>query len=310
MRGVLYSAIVMMLIAPILMYILLYLGTTETQLEEISTKIKGDKMVAYSKSVEQDLKRVLDITTKIAMSAAVSYIDMNGAPLNNSDERLLEIMRNGTIYGAEFELLNSNSLKDWVEGVETKGSNYGFYTDINIIYLDITPHDSFNILLSSLVSVNITDRNAMKVYKIYNESKIISIEGLEDPLYGLETNGLLKRKFTKAGIINGAADLDNAVGNELYMNSTDGASFLDRLEGRLTASNKYKSMASNPIGLETIVYLPDLSAAGFVPKPSQTNVDYLYFNESTYTGYPVNNSGYSWLKIDTEHAITYGIDLI
>lgn len=309
MKGIFYSVIVIMMIAPIVMYIVLYLGTTETQVEEISAKIKGDKMISYSKSVEQDLVRVLDITAKISISAAVSYIDMNGIPLNNSNDRLIEIMENGTIYGSEFALLDSNSLKDWIAEVEAKSNNYGFHTKINVIYINITPYDSFNLLLSALVSVNITDNRAMKIYKIYNQTNIISIEGLEDPLYGLETNGLLKRKFTR-GTINSTEDLDNAVANHLYINSTQGASFLDRLEGSLTTSSKYSNMTSNQIGLETIVYLPDLSGAGLHVKTDQTNVDYLYFNESTFIGYPVNNTGYSWLKIDEEHASIYNVDLI
>ncbi len=310
MKGIFYSAIVMMLLAPIILYIIFYLGVSETQLEEVYTKIKGDRIAGYATSIEQDLPRALEITSKVAIGTAISYIDMNGIPLDNADERIIEVMENGTIYGSEFELFESDSIKDWIAAIEEKGHLYGFETNISTLSLEIKPYDSFNVLLSALISVNITDNRDMEIYRIYNESIVVSIEGFEDPLYSLNTNGLLKRKFAQAGMmIDGVTELDTAISNGLYMNSADGPSFFDRLEGRLETSTKYSSMATNQIGVETIVYLPDLSAAGLPIKPEQISIDYIYFN-STNIGYPVNNTIHSWLRLGDEHADIYNVELI
>ncbi|MCX6818781.1 MAG: hypothetical protein NT129_02150 [Candidatus Aenigmarchaeota archaeon] len=309
MRGVFYSAIVMMLIAPIVMYIILYMDVAETNLNEISTKIKGDKMADYARSIDQDLPRMLEISSKRSIGSAISYIDMNGEPLDNADERLREMIMNSTIYGSGFGLLGTGSIKNWAEAIETNGRSYGFNTTITVLDINVTPYDSFNILLSATIYVNISDNKGMEVNRKYNQKIIISVEGFEDPLYGLETNGLIKRKFVRS-LINDLSSLDTAVGNWLYINSTNGASFLDRLEGRLTTSDKYRAMTTKQIGLETIVYLPDLSSLGLTIKSGQSDVDYLYFDSVGHVGYPVNNSGYSWLKLDDEHADIYGVELI
>lgn len=312
MKGVFYSAIVMMLIAPIIMYIILYADISQTSLEETSTKIKGDKLAGFSRSIDQDLPRILEIAAKRAISMAMSYIDMKGEALDNADERLEEMMMNGTIYGAEFGLLGSGLVREWITAVEQKGKPYGFETSISVIELEVLPYDSFNIMISATVSVNITySIESMKVDRLYKEDILVPIEGFEDPLYSIETEGLIKRSFKEANItINSAERLDIATADSFYMSSGTGASFLDRLEGRLTTSAKYSAMSSNQIGLETIVNIPELSSAGLLIKPSQSDIDYLYFDTAGHAGYPVNNSAYSWLKLDDEHAGIYSVDLI
>jgi hypothetical protein len=96
----------------------------------------------------------------------------------------------------------------------------------------------------------------------------------------------------------------------MYISSSDGASFFDRLEGRLLASDGYKALSSYTIGIESIVYQPELTAFGIEPKTTQTYVDYLYFNQSAIGGYRVNNSQVSWLKIDPSHAALYSVELL
>jgi len=309
MRGIFYSAIAMMLIVPIVLYIIFYMDVTETQLEEVSTKIKGDTLSGYAKSIDQDLPRILEISSRRAISTAISYIDANGEALDKADERLIEMMMNGTIYGSSFGLLGSGLVKEWVEAIKAKGRSYGLETNITVLDLDIKPYDSFNVLLSASILINITDGKKMEIYRIYNEDIIISIEGFEDPLYGLETKGLIKRMFVKSAI-HDLSSLDLAEENGLYTNSTDGASFLDRLEGNLETSPKYNSMTTKQIGLETIVNLPDLSTYGLPIKSDQSNIDYLYFSSASHIGYPVNNSAKSWLKLDKGHATIYGVQLI
>ena len=156
------------------------------------------------------------------------------------------------------------------------------------------------------VSVNASNPSAdMQLYRIFKATVPVSIEGLDDPLYTLKTNGVLKRAIKKPNItISGAQNFDVAVGQGFYMSSNQGAGFLDRLEGRLTPSGKYDSG-----GLESIVYTPSLQANGIIVKPGQTDIDYLYFDSAAYPGSPVNQSSYSWLRIDAQHAATYNITL-
>jgi len=89
-----------------------------------------------------------------------------------------------------------------------------------------------------------------------------------------------------------------------YHNSSDGASFLDRLEGKTTLSPKYK------YGLETFVNLPELTASGIVVDVGASCIDHQYWGNVT--GGRVRNSNYNsvfdWFKMDKRYATIYGID--
>jgi len=97
--------------------------------------------------------------------------------------------------------------------------------------------------------------------------------------------------------------------NKYYTSSSDGPSFLDRLEGRLTLSSKYK------YGLETFVHQDDLqilqsSELYQLIHDQASRVDYIYWNNTV--GNSIRNSGYdnvfSWLKIDSNHEGIYGVN--
>ena len=91
--------------------------------------------------------------------------------------------------------------------------------------------------------------------------------------------------------------------NGYYRSSDTGASFLDRLEGNLTLSNKYK------YGLETFVNLGDITAANLPVNYQLSSIDYEYWKNVG--GVSVRNGNYdnvfNWFKIDSGHAAIYGV---
>jgi phosphohistidine swiveling domain-containing protein len=108
-------------------------------------------------------------------------------------------------------------------------------------------------------------------------------------------------------------DLQNLtlfVKNKYYKESIDGPSFLDRLEGRTSLSEKYK------YGLETFIHQDDLQTLERqelfqLINEQSTRIDYLYWNDTI--GSSVRNGGYDtifdWLKIDhPNHTTIYGVD--
>jgi hypothetical protein len=98
-------------------------------------------------------------------------------------------------------------------------------------------------------------------------------------------------------------NLTSDIKNGYYHSSNEGASFLDRLEGNITLSPKYK------YGLETFVYLPDLTLAGIDADTSLSVLDHKYWNNIV--GNSIRNGNYDpvfgWFKIDGASAINYGI---
>jgi hypothetical protein len=87
-----------------------------------------------------------------------------------------------------------------------------------------------------------------------------------------------------------------------YHNSSKGASFLDRLEGRINLSDKYK------YGLETFVDLEEFPTE--LVRSANSVLDYRYWNDTF--GSSIRNGNYdnvfNWFKIDSESAYDYGIN--
>jgi hypothetical protein len=102
------------------------------------------------------------------------------------------------------------------------------------------------------------------------------------------------------------ANLTYFIKNKFYRSSASGPSLLDRMEGRLNLSSKYKH------GMETVINLEDeLEAYELYPLINEqaTCIDYLYWNGTL--GSPVRNGNYDqifdWFKIDPSNKAYYGV---
>jgi len=89
------------------------------------------------------------------------------------------------------------------------------------------------------------------------------------------------------------------VNESRYSPSAVGGSFLDRLEGSLLVQSKYSSQTTNIIGLESFVDKDELSLQGLIVDLEDTNVDYLYFANASYTTNKIKGTSSSF-RIDSE----------
>jgi hypothetical protein len=127
----------------------------------------------------------------------------------------------------------------------------------------------------------------------------IPIEGMEDPVYIVNTGGLVSNKIKRTPhttFVQGTniSALSNHSLSSYYRDHTDAPSFLGRLQGNLTAS---------PYGVESMVNLQKLAAQG-VPTSQKSVIDYIYFSTSN----PSTNgvSGMSaWFRLDSTHLAYY-----
>ncbi|MFH1107321.1 MAG: hypothetical protein V1787_05495 [Candidatus Micrarchaeota archaeon] len=312
MRGLVYSVITLLLLVPVFMFLAAYLQMEQSKDEATVLKIRGDEIGNYAESIALDVPRILDMTSKRALIAALNYIDVNGTTLDDAKLRVEELMLNRTIYGSNSSFMTSSSLSDWAERMEAIGLLYALQTNVSVLWLDVLPHDSFALNISLRIGVNITDAiGSVRIRRVYEEYELLPLEGFEDPLYPLNTNGFIKRTIAEAdGTVSGPAAVDNATLNKWYMPSEDGPSFLDRMEGRVFLSQRYADMSPYTIGLEGFVSLPEISAAGITVDTNKTVVDHLYFNSTHYDAWPVEDSALGWMKLDDAHAALYGVNLL
>lgn len=309
-RGIVYSLITLLLVVPLLLYMISYLDSAGSRDELISLKIRGIEISNFANSVSQDVPRIFRITSKRALISAINEIDINGTPLLDAQANIVELMLNSSINNKSSPFMNASSLKEWASRMENQSNNYGFKTNITFLYVNVTPYDSFNLEFSMRLFVNSTDYDGIvSIVRTYNETFILSLEGMEDVLYPLNTGGFVRRLIRKANFtVFGASAVDDAITLERYTSTQEGGSFLDRMEGKNYLQKKYADQSSLQIGLESFVNLQEIASRGLPIKENQTNIDHLYFNSSTFNGCLVTASNYSWLKLDYPHNETYGVE--
>lgn len=398
MKGIFYSLMMAMFITSILALIVFY---SQAKPSNIDVNIRSSEMEYFTKSVENDLSRFIEINGRRALISAVSQVIVNGTGLDNSQLRLTEMMENGTLYGKPSPLIDINNLEHWKLNISNIASNLGFHLDFKNLEINVTQNDSFNVLFNVTLYVNISNSNSkMGILKNITSNVIVPVEGVEDPIFPLNTYGriirfvkisnvskntvsltagqnssgyvvgyaLVKSDFGSSDInssrilvtatvagkeaiasgfagvvsegdviippsllgkaITGATGATSLIKNETkiyldattkkvwdlsnltydikngyYHSSNKGASFLDRLEGRINLSDKYK------YGLETFVNIEDILGAEVPASTGNSDLDYRYWSNTN--GVNIRNGNYdsvfNWFKIDAESASEYGI---
>jgi hypothetical protein len=196
----------------------------------------------------------------------------------------------------------TNYTKDLVQGSIAVGSISG-----NATFSASSPSDQ-KIFITSNMSQPIGTLNQFG--GIVSESTYVP-EGLAKPYMAGATGVLSTIKENERIYLDAQTkktwDLQNLtldIKYGYYTPSNEGASFLDRLEGNLTLSNKYK------YGLETFVNLEEIKAANLPVNYQLSCVDYEYWKNVG--GVSVRNGNYdnvfNRFKIDSNHAIIYGVD--
>jgi hypothetical protein len=134
----------------------------------------------------------MQITGKRALLAAVNNVIISGEYLDNSTLRLHELIMNSSIYGNESIIMVNNTLSEWRSRVLAQ--DHAFSIDLNFSDLKIENYDGINIKLSMFFTINISDpQNRSRIDKTVWKEALVSLNGIEDPLFPLSTTGYVKK---------------------------------------------------------------------------------------------------------------------
>ncbi len=192
MKGQFYSVLAIVMIIPIVMfisyYVIYYGGETG-----IYKNVVADQMHQVEKSMENDFGKAMVTSGKRALIAGDDYVVMNGEPVEDAVNAIRELMVNGTIGGNESLLMVNNTLSNWTHKILSVPVN--FRVNLSFSGLEISPHDSFHIKASAMLNVSVSDELGIGRIERKNilYEALIPVEGAEDPLFTLKTNGVLTR---------------------------------------------------------------------------------------------------------------------
>ncbi|PIO06044.1 hypothetical protein COT29_02875 [Candidatus Micrarchaeota archaeon CG08_land_8_20_14_0_20_59_11] len=308
-RAIFYSLMALALLAPIAAFALYSAIHAQGGGAAVVTTVVGRETSNFAESVELDFPRALSIAGKTSLTAGVNHVVSSGEAMDDAQLRLRELAWNATYYGVPSVLMSNNSISDWTARLQTKGLAYGLNVSAVVTDVSIVPYDSFHVLFSANMSLKArSEAYSLNLTRSLYAQALVSIEGVEDPLYPLNTNGLVGRVLrANTTAVYGVEALDSFFADRRYVPSADGASFMDRLEGRAVLSPRYSS--SRATGLESLVDLSQLLGQGIIIKENSTVADYYYFNTTTPAGYGVNGSAYPLLLLDNASASVFGVGL-
>lgn len=187
-----YSIIAIFVIVPLVIFMAFYITSSRDVKFGANDRVVADQQHQVEQGIENDFVRAVRITGRRAVLAAVSNVVINGEYLDNSTLRIKELVTNSSIYGNSSTLMANNSLYEWLSRLNSQ--NQSFDVHANFSYLRVENYDGMNIKISLLLTVNVSDRlNLSRIDRSAQKDVIVSIEGLEDPIFPLSTTGYVKR---------------------------------------------------------------------------------------------------------------------
>lgn len=159
--------------------------------EQIFIENRINSMNNMYDSIVRDIDRTMEIIARRAISEAYKNVSAEGQSLDEANTTLAELILNGTLDGTFMILMENATFIDWVNKMENISTLKGFDTDINLTKLEIKPYDSFNLLITTRLNINIIEeRNIASLDRSVYINSIVDLEDLEDPLYPLYTGGI------------------------------------------------------------------------------------------------------------------------
>ncbi|MCD6399103.1 MAG: hypothetical protein J7L08_04250 [Candidatus Aenigmarchaeota archaeon] len=198
MKGLFYSVLVVMILAPMIALTLTHSESMKGYGEEIGSLVRIKSGFYFLNSVDQDVDRSVDMIGKRCILECINHVSNEGVGLASSEDAIKELFENKTLNGESAELVDY-SIYDWINRSKEIAKKRGFELEIDVSDLNISMRDSFHILFSFNFTINLKDKNNVFCFE-KNEIKnvSVSVENMEDPLYLLRTNGKITNKVEKS----------------------------------------------------------------------------------------------------------------
>ena len=271
-----------------------------------SIKTRVQSMDNFLFSLEKDLQREIYVFGFRTIFLAEDQITKSGNYISNLDDFFQKAFFNGTVYGNNSDILTGVTYEDLLDLINQKSEKINVEIISTNPTLQVLHQDPWHISFIFTFNLTMQDKSALATWnKQENITAQVEVEGFEDPIYLLNTNGKITNKINKTiyqPFVEGVSVSNLAIHsrNSFYINTTLSPSFLNRLQGNL---------APDENGIESLVYLPDLTQQGIIVKQKSV-VDHIYFSDNNPDSHNIQGMP-NWFRINQEHLDLYGVfDLI
>lgn len=304
-KGIFFTMLVIVMLS---LFIITY--TFYSQVEERkSVEKRIETLNNFVFSLEENLPRQLRTTGFRVIFLFEKRIVETGSYITNLNATFNETFVNGTIYGQVDDevkaLMEGATLPEIIEDIKEKAQKINADVEFVNPMISVSQTDPWRVKVTLSTNLIIEDQGELVLWNRTGDiDAFIDIDNFEDPLYLINTNGLVTNKIKKSPysvFVSGSniANLSLHSENSYYFASATAPSFLDRLEG---------INAANANGIESLVNLEKLSAQN-IQVQDKSVVDYIYFSTSNPQKCNVVPAGMpSWFRLDNAHLGTYQVN--
>ena len=261
---------------------------------------------------------ILRATTYKAILSLIFYMNSTGSYITDMDSAFKDVMLTGKIVGVDIDsitgktIMKDSTLTNWSNKImQTAADTLNVNTTITIINVSVFQADPWNI--KSSMSVNFTVKsNVAKWEKSAKIAASISIEGLNDPYYLVNTDGAYTNKIKKSTVAFNQwniAKLREHIRNGTYVHweNSNAPSFLMRFTNTITNSSC--------CGIESLANPNRITP----PDVIDSYADYILANPIVNTScselYNITNPStggglwdeFRYFKLDSDHVVLYNI---
>ena len=298
-RGFFFTALTIVLIS---LFLLTY-GIYNEFKERTSEQKRVKTLNGFLQSLEADLERQAYIMGFRAIFIIESKIGETGVYSSSVLAQTNEIIKNGTLEGISQPLMIGATFNEIVTTANEKALKLNAEINFTSPTITVFQTDPWNVIIQINSTMHLRDRNNKAAWILNKSIEVpIRVENFEDPLYTLNTNGLITNKITKTPttLFTQGSDVSVLLAhatNSYYTETPLAPNFINRLEGNLTPS---------PTGIESLVNLQELSGAGVIVQ-DKTVIDHIYFSGQTPLSYRIQGMP-SWFKVSSDHLTLYGVE--
>jgi len=301
-KGIFFTLIAIALVSLLLINFTAFSISNENN----SVNRRVSTMNNFVKSLEEDVQRKMYISGFRTIFIYEKRILESGNYILDPSGSFEELFFNGTIERKinedEATLVSGITLLDIEYSLNLEADKVNLKVSLNNASVLMTQNDPWNVRIELGVDLKIEDLGNLASWENHKTFvSYIPISNFEDPIYLVNTGGKISPKVVRTPYttFSNGGDVSNLldhVTKKYYLNSTSAPSFLKRLKGDFSVDEN---------GIESLVYLPDLSAQGITLK-DKSIVDYIYFSTSNPSSSGVVGMP-SWFKLDGDAKARYGV---
>ena len=260
---------------------------------------------------ETYLESALKVSSHKAMIALTEHMKSNNQFLADFQGSFSEAVMMGTIDGQPSSTMRGNTMPEWLERISNV-SRGTFNVEINFTAHNVKAYhaEPWKVDVQLNVSFSASTETAVWNMTEHIAAAQISIEGLEDPYYSVNTVGLYIKKVNRTNTTSAkwdASSVQNHLKWETYVHFPDSKapSFIMRFENR--------SMNSSCCGIEGLANPQKLQSIGFERHQMESYADYLFWSHKFANNCTqlYNITGlwdeFRYFKLDFEHVTRYNI---